>query len=106
MDKNLENEKKLKEEYKSIIKKLLFLNNVKEITFVSGDFAKVFHKAEISRKSIKVFPKVRYETTSSDFLFDFTIDYALLIYQIEDALFYAQRGYSDGSNKIKIKFYE
>lgn len=105
MDKKLENIKKLKEEYKSIIKKLLFLNNVKEITFVSGDFARVFIKAEVSKDSIKVFPKGLCETTFSDFLFDYTIDYAQLIYQIEDAIFFAQRGY-DGSNKIKIKFYE
>ena len=101
----LKNEKKIKEEYKSLIKELLFLNNVKEITFVSGNFARVFIKAEVSKDSIKVFPRGIYNITFDNFFFDFTIDYAHLIYQIEDAIFYAQRG-CDGSNKIKITFHE
>lgn len=74
------------EMYKAIVKNLLIDENVKEVTMKDSAEIRLFDKVVVRGTSIEVY-RHGLKTPSSEFFYDFGVDYATLLHYLEEDIF-------------------
>ena len=94
----------LAQHYRQLIKEVLVSHKVKAMRFIGGDFAKKYSDALVYENGDML---IYYHGTRispvRNFFFDFTLDFAVLLAEIETDLFRAKRG---KTKHIEFDFYE
>jgi hypothetical protein len=90
--------------YNELIKKVLIAHGIKCVKFISGDFAKHYEKVEIVDGNMRVY-LLGLKQPFDRFGCDFTLDFANILAEIENDLFFAQRnGKPKGGYKVEFTF--
>jgi hypothetical protein len=93
---------KIAECYKETLKAFLTENHIKRVDFIKGNFSKRYTHLIVNNNDIYLYVK-GLRCPVNNFLFDFTLDYAYLLAQLEDDLFYVERN-SMPQNGFNVKF--
>lgn len=91
--------------YNELIKKVLIAHDIKCVKFISGDFAKHYSKVEITENGDMKVYVIGLTRPFDRFCCDFTLDFANILAEIENDLFFAQRqGKPKDGYKVEFTF--
>ena len=91
--------------YNELIKKVLIAHGIKCVKFIGGDFAKHYSKVEITENGDMKVYVLGLTRPFDTFGCDFTLDFANLLAEIENDLFFAQRnGKPKDGYKVEFTF--